>query len=71
MLIFSAQSVYAEGLKELSETKSLSDKIMQYFIKEEFKTGIGIAKKYWPLPEVEIDSLTNTINTQWSEVYFL
>jgi len=63
-----AQSVYAEGLKEVSETKSLSDKIMQHFIKEEFKTGLGIAKKYWPMPEVEIDSLANTINTQWSIV---
>jgi len=68
IILFLAQSVYAEGLKELSETKSLSDKIMQHFIKEEFKTGLGIAKKYWPLPEVEIDSLANTINTQWSIV---
>jgi len=33
-ILFLAQSVYAEGLKEVSETKSLSDKIMQHFIKE-------------------------------------
>ena len=65
LILFMAQSVYADALKEISETKSLSDKIMQHFLKEEFTEGLGIAKVYWPLPPVEIDSLANQINTQW------
>ena len=64
-ILLISHSVKAEGLKQLSDTKALSDKIMQNFVKEEFKNGIGNAKKYWPLPEVELDSLTNTINNQW------
>ena len=68
LLLVIAQSVYAEGLKSESETKAMSDKIMQHFIKEEFKTGLDIAKKYWPLPEVEIEGLAITIQTQWGTV---
>jgi len=67
-ILFLAQAVYAEGLKEISETKSLSDKIMQHFLKEEFTKGLDIAKVYWPLPPVKIDSLANQINTQWTIV---
>ncbi len=68
VLLFVVQSVNADGLKSEAETKAMSDKIMQHFVKEEFKTGLGIAKTYWPLPVVEIDSLANTINTQWGIV---
>lgn len=67
-ILFLAQAVYAEGLKEISETKSLSEKIMQHFLKEEFTKGLDIAKVYWPLPPVKIDSLANQINTQWTIV---
>ncbi|NIP38009.1 MAG: hypothetical protein GWO07_03010 [Candidatus Dadabacteria bacterium] len=63
-ILFISQSVSAEGLKSEAETKAMSDKIMQHFIKEDFKTGLDIAKKYWPLPEVEIEGLGVTIKTQ-------
>jgi len=67
-LIIVAQSASAASLKDISETKSLSNKIMQHFIKAEFIKGLDIAKAYWPLPPVEIDGLANKINTQWSVV---
>ena len=68
LTIIVAQSASAAPLKEISETKSLSNKIMQHFLKADFVEGLEIAKAYWPLPPVEIDSLANKINTQWSIV---
>jgi hypothetical protein len=68
LMIFAAQSASAASLKDISETKSLSNKIMQHFLKAEFVKGLNIAKAYWPLPPVEIDGLANKINTQWSIV---
>ncbi|RMI14195.1 MAG: hypothetical protein D6681_05385 [Calditrichaeota bacterium] len=56
------------SLEEVSKTKAISDEIMQYFVKEEFVQGFDIAKKYWPLPPVEIEGLINQINTQWAIV---
>ncbi|NIX16609.1 MAG: hypothetical protein GWN11_12255, partial [Candidatus Dadabacteria bacterium] len=38
VLLFVVQSVNADGLKSEAETKAMSDKIMQHFVKEEFKT---------------------------------
>ena len=67
-LFLGAQTVYADTLKDVSETKSLSSEIMQYFLKEEFVKGLDKAKAYWPLPPVEIDGLANQINTQWTLV---
>jgi len=68
LMIIVAQSASAASLKDISETKSLSNKIMQHFLKAEFVEGLDMAKAYWPLPPVEIDGLTNKINTQWSLV---
>ena len=67
-MIIVAQSASAASLKDIAETKSLSNKIMQHFLKAEFVEGLNIAKTYWPLPPVEIDGLANKINTQWSIV---
>ena len=67
-VFIAAQPVSAASLKEVSETKSLSYKIMQHFVKEEFAQGLEIAKAYWPLSPVEIDNLANQINSQWSIV---
>ena len=68
LMFIVAQSVSAAPLKNIPETKSLSNKIMQYFLKAEFDKGLNIAKVHWPLPPVEIDGLANQINTQWSVV---
>lgn len=68
LMIIVAQSASAASLKDISETKSLSNKIMQHFLKAEFAEGLDMAKAYWPLPPVEIDGLANKINTQWSLV---
>ncbi|MCK4466627.1 MAG: hypothetical protein KAU83_13020 [Bacteroidales bacterium] len=68
LMLIVAQSVSAATIKEISETKSLSNEIMRHFLKEEFTKGLDIAKEYWPLPPIEIDSLANQIKTQWSIV---
>lgn len=34
---------------------------MDHFVKAEFQEGLNLAKKYWPIPEVEIDGLANQI----------
>ena len=68
LVLFIAQPVYGGALKEISETKSLSNEIMQLFVKEEFTKGLNLAKTYWPLPPDEIDGLANQINAQWSVV---
>ena len=68
LIIIIAHSASAEPLEQISETKSLSNTIMQHFLKAEFIKGLDIAKAYWPLPPVEIDGLANQINTQWSIV---
>ena len=68
LMIIAAQSASGASLNEISDTKSLSHKIMQHFLKSEFVEGLNIAKAHWPLPPVEIDGLANKINTQWSMV---
>ena len=68
LILIMAQSASAGTLNDIQEIKSLSNKIMQHFIKAEFVEGLDIAKSYWPLPPVEIDGLANQINTQWSIV---
>ena len=57
LMFLAAQSAYAASLKDISKTKSLSNKIMQHFLKAAFVEGLNIAKAYWPLPAVEIDGL--------------
>ena len=64
LILIMAQSASAGTLNDIQEIKSLSNKIMQHFIKAEFVEGLDIAKSYWPLPPVEIDGLANQINTQ-------
>lgn len=68
IILIVAQSVSAQTLNDIEETRLLSNKIMQHFLKTEFIEGLDIAKGYWPLPPVEIDGLANQISTQWSIV---
>jgi len=64
LLILVSNSI-AEGLKSEKQTREFSDKIMDQFITKKFKEGLALAKPYWPIPEVEIDGLTNQIEQQW------
>ena len=56
---------HAEGFKSKNETKVYAEKLMDHFVKTEFEKGLNDAKKYWPIPEVEIDGMKNQINLQW------
>lgn len=66
-LIFSITSTLtlASPMENIEDTEKLSDEILSLFIKNEFDEGLSKAKPFWPLPEVEIDSLGNQIKTQW------
>ena len=37
------------------ELKKFSDNLMKQLSKEKFDAGFNSAKKYWPIPPVEID----------------
>ncbi|PHS11849.1 MAG: hypothetical protein COA86_18865 [Kangiella sp.] len=58
-------NVSADTLKNITDTRNLSDKMVKHFILKEFQKGINIAKPYWPLAPVELDSLVNQIEGQW------
>lgn len=56
---------FAEPLKSIESTKEVADKMVNHFVKKEFKQGLDGAKQHWPLPEVELNGLLNQIQTQW------
>ena len=57
--------VTAETLVSDKETKELSDKIMAHITKAEFQEGFNLAKPYYPIQPVELDSFVNEINREW------
>lgn len=57
--------VSAEGLASPGATEAFSEQTMKLFYAEKFSEGLDKAKKYWPLPTVEIDALANQIKQQW------
>jgi hypothetical protein len=63
-----ANSVQAGGFKTEKECRSFSDTLMDHFVAANFQEGLNSAKPYWPLPEVEIDSMANQIKQQWPVV---
>ena len=65
MLLVVGFNSFANTLKTYADTRELSDKMVEHFIKKEFQKGINIAKPYWPLAPVELDNLVNQVNTQW------
>jgi len=67
-LVLFAVSSFGGSLVDEKSTRDLSDKMIQHFFKKEFQKGIDLAKPYWPLADVELDSLVNTINGQWPVV---
>ena len=64
LLAFSL-NVFADGFKTSEDTKEFSDTLMTKIKSEKFTEGFDSVKPYWPIPEVEIDSLVNDINKQW------
>jgi hypothetical protein len=65
LLFLLSTLTFADGLQKSKDTKVLADEMVEHFSKKEFKQGLALAKAYWPLPPVEIDSLANQISTQW------
>ena len=66
MFIFAmSDAVNAKDLNSASGTKALAEQMMSHYIKKEFTEGMAVAKPHWPLPQVELDNLIKTIETQW------
>ena len=66
-LVTLTSNCYSAGpITSIEETKTLSDTIINHFVKKEFQQGLALAKENWPLPQVEIDNLANQITTQWA-----
>lgn len=55
----------ADGLASKSEAKAFSDRLVQFFVKEEFKAGFDAAKPHWPIPAIEVDGVVNQIDQAW------
>ena len=68
MFVLFAGFSSANTLNNEESTRVLSDKMIQHFYKKEFQKGINLAKPYWPLADVELDNLVNTIKGQWPVV---
>ncbi|MCK5707529.1 MAG: hypothetical protein KAI43_07725 [Candidatus Aureabacteria bacterium] len=65
ILIMLSNTAFAGGFKTDQDCRAFSDKLMDYFINAKFQDGLNSAKPFWPLPEVEVDSLANQIKQQW------
>ncbi len=68
ILLIMSFSAIAEGFKSESETKAFADGLMQKFVNKNFSEALNSAKPYWPIPELEVDGLLNTILQQWTIV---
>lgn len=64
-----AQEVTAvPPLATAADARKLADKAIVLFQQEKLAEGYAVLEPYWPLPEVEIDSLANQTATQWPMV---
>jgi len=64
VLVFPAV-VAADSFATLGEARKLTDQAVALFQREEIVTAYDVLKPYWPLQQVEIDSLANQTHTQW------
>ena len=64
-MLMSSFSALAQGFESEQQARAFADNLMVQFIAKKFKEGLDSAKPYWPMPEVEIDGLTNQILQQW------
>ncbi len=66
-LFLLSTQVYAdkkETFSDYSEAIELSEKIMKFIEKEDYDGAYGAARKYWPLPDHEVDTLAYQTNQQ-------
>jgi len=68
MLSLISVAASAEGFKTEKDTRDFSDALVSQIVNEKFQAAFDSAKPYWPLPEVEIDSIVNKISQQWPVV---
>ena len=56
---------FAEGFLNEEQARKFSEELMGHVINKDFKAGFDKTKKYWPIPEVEVNGMVNQINQQW------
>ena len=64
LMVFSC-SAFASGFKTEKEIRNFTDKMMDQFLVKKFDEALNSAKSYWPIPSVEVDSMSNQISQQW------
>ena len=55
----------AAGFKTEKDCRSFADGLMDQFLNARFQEGFNSVKKYWPIPETDIDGLVKQIQQQW------
>lgn len=56
-------------IEYVDNPKDITEQIMYHFVKSNYKEGLEIAKKYWVLPDREIDNLGRQIDRQADLIY--
>ncbi|MBN2824921.1 MAG: hypothetical protein JXQ76_06350 [Campylobacterales bacterium] len=56
-------------IEYIQDPKEVTQKIMEHFVKTDFEAGLELAKKYWVLPNREIDNLGRQIKRQWDVIH--
>jgi len=67
LILLSITLVALELPKKIEYTdkpKDIVTTIMEYFVQSNYKGGLALAKKYWVLPDREIDALLRQIHRQ-------
>lgn len=67
-LAFISLSVFSQTdvIKTKSEVLKVSDQIIEHMTNYEFTESFDLAKKYWPLPENELDDLKSQTMKQFN-----
>ena len=67
VLLVLASSMQAQNIKTKADTKALADKAMQMVVNKDIKGSFELYRKFWPIPDSELDELINLTQSQLLE----
>ena len=59
------QTAAADGIKDIPGTRAVADQIVHFFQNAEFDKGATYSRKYWAMPQLQLDHLANQLKSQW------